>query len=292
MTLDGVVTVMAVIETGSIQAAAQQLRVSRATVRRRVEELEMQLGVGLVARTRAGAKPTPAGEFLADNSRGLLAHTDRVLAALREFQKAPQGRVVVAIRPGLLPEPLAALHQMALMRWPELSLELRFVDDPVAALRGPVHIAVDFEDGEPEFGYDTLALRSIPFGLLASSRYLQQAGDVHTPDDLAERELLLFADRGGEPHTLPTRNGQLLPVTPRVVSNHLLHLRHLSQRGVGIAYVPNDNFSGQADDLVPVLPDQIGEHRTLQLVVPSIMTAHPEVQQMWEAALSLVPGNR
>ena len=55
---------LAVIETGSLNKAAQQLRVSQPALTKSIQRLEAQLGVRLFARGRSGMRPTPYAEML------------------------------------------------------------------------------------------------------------------------------------------------------------------------------------------------------------------------------------
>ncbi|MBQ1559292.1 LysR family transcriptional regulator, partial [Caulobacter sp.] len=52
---------LAVIDTGSLSAAARALGAAQPTVRRRIEDLEAQLGVALFTRSPSGLTPTSVG---------------------------------------------------------------------------------------------------------------------------------------------------------------------------------------------------------------------------------------
>jgi len=54
-------TFLAVVDTGSFIAAAEQVHVTQSTVSTRIKSLEEQLGKTLFVRNKAGAVPTPAG---------------------------------------------------------------------------------------------------------------------------------------------------------------------------------------------------------------------------------------
>ena len=72
MDLEELRAFLAVADTGSFLTAAKSLRLSRATLRRRIDQLEARAGVLLVDRTRAGATLTEAGSVLATRGRQMV----------------------------------------------------------------------------------------------------------------------------------------------------------------------------------------------------------------------------
>ncbi|MCL7943657.1 LysR family transcriptional regulator [Marinobacter sp. ATCH36] len=62
---DDLQIVWAISESGTLSGAGRRLKVSHATVFRRLGNLEKRLGVALFERSRTGYTPTPAGEDIA-----------------------------------------------------------------------------------------------------------------------------------------------------------------------------------------------------------------------------------
>jgi len=73
---------VAVAEEGSMSAAARRLHVSQSALSQTIQSLERQLGVQLLVRDYAGARPTETGKALLEEARALLDHHDRALAAV------------------------------------------------------------------------------------------------------------------------------------------------------------------------------------------------------------------
>lgn len=84
---------IAVVEQGSIAAAAQANHIAAAAVSKRISELEVALKTALLSRTNRGVAPTPAGVELARASRRLLAEFDNVAAQMHEWSGTLRGRV-------------------------------------------------------------------------------------------------------------------------------------------------------------------------------------------------------
>ena len=70
---DDLSVVLAVSDTGSLSGAGRRLRLSHATVFRRLKAMEQRLGVVLFERTRGGYAPTSAGADLAEVARRMQA---------------------------------------------------------------------------------------------------------------------------------------------------------------------------------------------------------------------------
>lgn len=73
---------VAIAEDGGLSAAARQLHVSQSALSQTVQSLERQLGVKLLDRDHAGARPTDAGKVLLREARSLIDHHDRIVALI------------------------------------------------------------------------------------------------------------------------------------------------------------------------------------------------------------------
>jgi DNA-binding transcriptional LysR family regulator len=102
----------AVAEEGSLSAAARRLHLSQSALSQTVQSLERELGVRLLERDHAGARPTDAGQVLLREARSLIDHHDRTVALLAG-RDAPAAvlRVGVPLEfpAGVLPAAFAAL---------------------------------------------------------------------------------------------------------------------------------------------------------------------------------------
>lgn len=77
-------TFLAVIETGSISAAASRLGYVQSSVSEQLRRLERDLGVTLLTRTSTGVSPTPVG-------RRLMPEAARALQAIDDLRRAASG---------------------------------------------------------------------------------------------------------------------------------------------------------------------------------------------------------
>ena len=82
--LDELAVFVAIIDSGSMAAAARKLRRSAPQVTRALSELENRAGARLVERTTRRLSPTEAGHAMAQKARALLADYDHMLSGVSE----------------------------------------------------------------------------------------------------------------------------------------------------------------------------------------------------------------
>jgi len=104
---------VAIVEEGSLSAAARRLHLSQPALSQTVGSLERQLGVRLLVRSSAGMAATPEGRTLLDESRAVLARHDQALVSL-DRQRAREVGVLrlglpLDVPPALLVGPLGEL---------------------------------------------------------------------------------------------------------------------------------------------------------------------------------------
>ncbi|MFK3668974.1 LysR family transcriptional regulator [Leifsonia aquatica] len=118
----------AVVEAGSLTAAAAELRMSQPPLSVAIAKLEADVGVPLLVRSPRGVEPTSAGRFLLDASSRILSEVDEVVAALGRFGTGVAGSLTFAAVPALMWHRLPQLLKAHLADAPEV--EVRLVDPP------------------------------------------------------------------------------------------------------------------------------------------------------------------
>ncbi|KQV55738.1 LysR family transcriptional regulator [Caulobacter sp. Root342] len=136
---------LAVIDTGSLSAlsaAARQLGAAQPTVRRRVEDLEGQLGVALFTRSPSGLTPTPLARELAQHARAMAIAAASLARAASAEADAASGAVRITasevVGMEVLPSILADLREAH----PGLVFELALTNRSEDLLRREADIAV------------------------------------------------------------------------------------------------------------------------------------------------------
>ena len=261
LSTDDLILFAAIAEQGSLVRAADQLCIPKATVSRRLSNLEAQINQKLLVRTTRRLALTEFG-------REFLEHCQRVAeetAAARDFvnsqQVQPRGHLRVSM-PSDYGQQLPLSHAFAtfIEQYPEIQLELDFSSRRVDLIGEHYDLAIRMGTLESD---STLVVRKIGeqhFGLYASPIYLGLHAAPGHPDDLVRHEAVRLQSASGKP--IPwrlARGKKTWEGTPagRITVNALGMIQQLLLDGVGIGALPQsfikeDVRSGR---LVRILPE-------------------------------------
>src|SRR5580704_5125566 len=124
MKLSQLRNIRAVVEHGSLRAAARVLGLSQPALTRSVQELERELGATLFERRGRGVTLTPAGEVLVRRAKVILGDVRRAHEEVQQISGSNQGTVVAAFsfaaHVALLPHTLRRFRK----RYPQVFLRL------------------------------------------------------------------------------------------------------------------------------------------------------------------------
>lgn len=138
---------VAVVEHGSMAAAADVLFVAASGVSQTIAELEARVGTTLLERSRAGSRPTAAGQVLLGEARRALAAFDDATSPTDTASVGPTSLAVLST-PSFVQEPTARLIGELHRQLPDSRITLTeptgvFVSDAVQpVLAGTVDVAV------------------------------------------------------------------------------------------------------------------------------------------------------
>lgn len=293
MNIDELEALVTVVETGSLQSAARQLRISRASLRARLESLEARVGVPLLDRGRLGTAPTPAGESLAERGRVLVQQTRALLSAVGEVGVEPAGLLRIAAPVGLPPFLLTHLLTMLRARFPRLAIRASFSGDPVAGLLDDVDVAFHFGPRAPEGPWLTSVLFRMPERLLATRRYLRAHGNPSHPEDLRAHSLLTWEPPGEDPRRWTLTDGSLCAVEPVCITADVHLMRSGMLADLGIARLPEGGFGDagvEPDEVVTVLPEHFGRELTLRVLIPQVLAELPRSRRVLETIREFLGG--
>lgn len=122
-------TFLAVVDAGTISAAARRLGSAQSTVSTVVRGLEDDLGVALFTRTSRQAVLTDAGRALLPEARRLLAGAAEARTAVREADAGPAGPLTVGVVTTMHPVDLPSLLSSFTTAQPRVSVSMRVVAD-------------------------------------------------------------------------------------------------------------------------------------------------------------------
>jgi DNA-binding transcriptional LysR family regulator len=193
---------LAVVEEGSVQAAAARMNVAQSALSRRIRLLEHELGgVSLFERTHRGMRLLPPGETLLSEARTVLAAIERARSRVEAMARGAKERVsagfveVVARQPRML-EALQAFAR----DHPAIELSLRPMiseEQRIELARGVLDLGFLYhlpqEDIAAALGGPSVELRAAP---VLRDRFIVA---VPTSNPLARRDRVVLADLAEEP---------------------------------------------------------------------------------------------
>jgi len=283
--LDELTVLVAVLDAGSLAAAARRLRRSPPAVTRALAGLEKRVGARLVERTTRRLAPTEAGRHLAEKARAVLAgYAD----AVRDASEAPlRGSVRVTAPVVFGRRHVAPLVAGFLDTHPAVRVELVLADRNLDLVEEGVDAAVRIG----RLADSCLVARlvgEVRRVLVASPGYLAARGTPHTPGDLAGHDAIFSSSRSVpvEWRFREGTRGRVVRLAPRLLVNEVEAALVAARMGRGIvmalSYQVADDLA--AGILVRLLPTHELPPLPVQLVAPGGRHMAPGVRAFLDYA--------
>jgi len=271
--LDELAIFVAILDEGSLAAAARRLRRSPPAVTRALAMLEERVGARLLERTTRRSRPTDAGKRLADDARQVLAGYGN---AVREVSAAAVRGVLRVTAPLVFGRRhITPIVTSFLDAHPAIRVDLVLNDRNVDLVSDGLDVALRIG----VLADSSLIARKVGEVrrvLVASPRYLVGCPPLRTPSDLTRHDVIFTSSRSGAVEarfagSAGDQGDQIVHVAPRLLVNDveamLLAVRAGGGIGRALSYqVADDLASGT---LVRLLPEFELAPVPVQLVVPS-----------------------
>jgi DNA-binding transcriptional LysR family regulator len=189
--LESMSVLVAVVDAGSLSAAARRLGMPLATVSRKVAELESHLKTRLLHRTTRQLSLTEAGASYVAACRRILEEIGEAERAATGEYAVPKGELVVTA-----PVVFGRLHVVPvvaefLAQYPEIDINLVLTDRVVHLMDEAADVAVRI--GElPDSSFVATGVGAVRRVVCASPAYLAAHGVPARPRDLAGHECITF----------------------------------------------------------------------------------------------------
>jgi DNA-binding transcriptional LysR family regulator len=271
---------VAVVEAGSLTAAAERFDISSAMVGKHVRSLEARLGARLLARTTRRQSLTEIGRLYYEQCRRILADVKDAESLAEAMAAAPRGvlKVTVPLTYGV--EVFSPAMTDYLTRWPEVTLELDLSNRVIDLVEEGFDAAVRIGH-LPDSSFVARPLRPYRMRACASPAYLARAGIPRTPADLAHHECLGFLHWGREgTWRLGGESAAENPLRAgRFRANNGQALKVAALRGFGLVLQPEALLAREiaSGELVSVLEDHLPEGAPVHLVYPRDRRATPKL---------------
>ncbi|MDZ4813398.1 MAG: LysR family transcriptional regulator [Pseudomonadota bacterium] len=290
-------TFVRVAETGSVSAAARDLRLGQPAISKHLQALETALNARLLQRSTQGIKLTEAGRRYYERAKRLVEDVRELESDFGDAQSEQlRGHLRVSMPVTLGELYLARMLAEFAARHPALELDLLLAENSLDLVETGVDIAIV----AGRLGDSSLIARKLAVMrrvLVAAPAYLQRAGTPVSIEDLARLD---FVRRGGarqhdvlEFHAEGIRSS--VRTRGRLLVNNGLAVRELLMAGQGIAAVPLALVHADLEGgtLLHVLPGFELDASELHAVYPSSRFLPSKVRMLvhfLQDQLARVPG--
>jgi DNA-binding transcriptional LysR family regulator len=140
--LDELLAFTAVIDSGSITAAAEQLGQTVSGVSRSLSRLEEKLGTTLLTRTTRRLELTPEGQVFLASARGILASVEAAEEQMAARRQKPAGRLRVNAASPFMLHVIVPLVDDFRRQFPDIELELNSNEDIIDLIEQRTDVAI------------------------------------------------------------------------------------------------------------------------------------------------------
>lgn len=229
---------LAVAEEESFSGAARRLGISAAAATRRVAALEDALHTRLLARSTRRVSLTAEGEVYREHAVAILDAVHHSVAALREFDATPRGRLRVTSRSSIGLRLIVPFVCEFAARYPAVTLGLELTDTPTDIVAEGFDVAIAMGHlSSSSLVAKTLAVTDSL--ICASPDYLARHGTPREPGELKAHECLSFQARTGR-NTWKFSQGSRcseVRIEAKIAINNGEALKQLALDGLGIVLV-------------------------------------------------------
>lgn len=252
---------IAIVETGSISAAAEKQQITPAASSKRLQQLEQSLGIRLLTRTTRSQAMTEAGAFYYRHQKQLLDEIERIEEHVQGMQQQLKGVLNINMPMTYGKIRLNALLIKFVEQNPDIRINCQLEDAFVDVNGGEFDLVVrigELQDSE----LVARKLEAVKLMILASPEYLQRNGHPVHPRELKQHNCLhytnleqkdnwKFYDPDGSVYRIKTQGN--------FSSNNGETLKQAALQGLGIAQIPD--FAAEPEvlngQLIPLLTDYI-----------------------------------
>ena len=249
---------VAVADSGSFAAAAQQLRVAKSVVTARVQQLEEYVGAPLLHRTTRSVRLTELGQAYVKDCSELLSKSNGLLDEMRKTQNSPEGKLRIHALPGFVLGHLAVELQEFQQLHPDINVDLFASDTVIDPVKEGFDCTLQIFSPASE---ELIARKMFPVRRVfcASPSYLAAHSELNNPRDLREHRLGLYSGYHTRDRWDFFRGQEAISIylKPPLLTNSVHLLAEYGCAGAGVVCIPTLVASRYlvSGQLVPVLTD-------------------------------------
>jgi DNA-binding transcriptional LysR family regulator len=245
---------LGIVNAGGISQAALQLRAPKASLSRKLRQLEQQVGAVLVKRGPKGLETTEVGAALLHRCERIAAETQEASLIASEMQSQLRGNMRISIPFGLGSTWISRVLADFAMRYPDLRLSIHVTNRWIDVSEEPYDVAICIGRVRNE-QLPVRRLAELPRGMYASPAYCERKGTPQAPAELVEHDCIMLETQISDGLWSCAAGGRGV-VSPRLRTSDIIVAREMAVADLGIAMLTHAVCEAEvkAGRLVRLLP--------------------------------------
>ncbi len=240
MDITAIETFCRAAEAGNLTQAAKLLNITKSVASRRLQALEAELGVRLLARTTRGVTLTDEGSRFFERCQRILEDLEDAAQAARGTEGRLIGRLRLAAPRALTDLRLAKAFSDFAKHHPDLTMEMNLTDERVDLTGGGYDVGLRVALDLTEASLVARKIARVPYAVVASPDYLKSRGRPSDPTDLVHHTAIFYSNLSASKQwTFEMPDGPLsVRVTGQVITNSGIMQTEAACAGLGISILP------------------------------------------------------
>ncbi len=194
MDLAAIRTFCRAVETGNLTAAAKALHITKSVASRRIQMLEDDLGVRLLARTTKGVAPTDQGMMFYERGQRILDDLEDAAQAVKCTDDNLVGTLRITAPRSFADLFLGAPLMDFIAKHPDLKFEMNLTDERVDIIGGGYDLGLRITRDLDDTSLIARKLAEMRSHLVASPDYIAKHGAPEKPEDLKDHESVFYSN--------------------------------------------------------------------------------------------------
>jgi LysR family transcriptional regulator, regulator for bpeEF and oprC len=236
--IESVALFIRVVEAGSFAKVSRMLGIPKASLSRKISQLEDFYGAQLIIRTTRHLQLSEIGREVFSKSHAMLSILEETKSAVLKTKEKPHGllRISAGVEYGL--SVMSPIVNQYLKRYPEVSVELDLTGRRVDLVYEGFDLGVRIGPLE-DSTLSTRKIGSFRYGIFASQKFVSENKPV-TLERIRTLPTMGFTRAGNQKtwtliHSLDQKT---IDISPRVLSNNYWALLNAVKSHLGIAFMP------------------------------------------------------
>ncbi len=279
----------AVVGSGSVQAAADNLGLTSSAVSQHLSTLARETGLVLFQRQGRGIAATPAGLELAAQSEEAMRQWDRLDSVVTDLRDGRSGRLTIGYFASAGAAWMPALVKRLTFEQPDLTVDLVLTEVTSRNVTPDIDVVIDPPDGGGRSGYRQVPLASDPFVAVVPSDHERAGARSVALADLRGETWVSNDLAGSLGHRIVVQACAAAGFTPRFTVQAQEHYSAIQfvASGVGISVMPRLAARALPPEVVRLRITDPTPVREISALVRETGRPNPAAERLLEMLLEL-----